>query len=60
MSFLHLKFSAPATADFAAGVAGALLDLSAQVLHKQTAYSAVGLGYVDPMQLFIGGESLAK
>jgi 4-oxalocrotonate tautomerase len=60
MPFLNLKISALPSPARTAQLTAVLLDLTAQVLHKQPAVVALVIDYVDPAHWVVGGKTLEE
>lgn len=59
MPYLNAKVSAPHSADTASKIAGALADLTVEILKKKRELTSVAIEFVPPDQWFVGGPSVA-
>ena len=60
MPLLDVKLSGPADPALAARAAATLSDLTARILRKDPAVTAVAVSFVPAEQWFVGGQSLAE
>jgi len=59
MPYLHVQISGSSDPQLASRVAQAGVDLTAKLLGKDPALTAVVVDFIDPRQWFIAGKSLA-
>jgi 4-oxalocrotonate tautomerase len=59
MPYLHVQISGSSDPQLASGVARVAVDLTAKLLGKDPALTAVVVDFIDPQQWFIAGKSLA-
>ena len=60
MPILNVKVSANRTPELSAAINESLLELTSRVLGKRRDLTAVVIDYVDPLNWFIAGKSLAE
>ncbi|WP_207485098.1 tautomerase family protein [Arenibaculum pallidiluteum] len=60
MPILNVKISARPTPDLAAAIARGLVEITARVLRKNPAITAVAIDHVAPEHWIVGGRSLAE
>ncbi len=60
MPILNVKVSANRTPELSAAITESLLELTSRVLGKRRDLTAVVIDYVDPLNWFIAGKSLAE
>ncbi len=60
MPYIHVQISGAANADLAAQVAGTATDLTARLLGKDPAVTAVVVDFIDSRQWFLGGKPLSN
>ena len=60
MPYIHVQVSGAADALLAGRVAAAATDLTARLLGKDPAVTAVAVDFIDPRQWFIGGRPLSE
>ncbi|HZH51075.1 MAG TPA: tautomerase family protein [Microvirga sp.] len=59
MPILNLKVSAPRSASLSQTLSDGLVDLTARILRKNPAITAVAIDYVPPEHWIVGGRTLA-
>lgn len=59
MPILNVKVSVPKTPAMTQAIADTLLELTARILRKQRAVTAIAIDYVDPADWIVGGRTLA-
>jgi len=59
MPYLHVQISGSSDPQLAGRVARVAVDLTAKLLLKDPALTAVAVDFIDPQQWFIAGKSLA-
>jgi 4-oxalocrotonate tautomerase len=60
MPYIHVQVSGPADNDLAGRVASAATDLTARLLGKDPAVTAVAIDFIDARQWFIGGKPVSQ
>jgi 4-oxalocrotonate tautomerase len=60
MPILNLKMSGEPSPDLTQKVATTLVELTAQILHKNPDITAVAIDFINPNYWIIGGRSLAE
>lgn len=60
MPILNVKVSAERSAVMSRRIADTLTELTARILHKDPAVTAIAIDYVAPEHWFVGGSSLAE
>jgi 4-oxalocrotonate tautomerase len=60
MPYIHVQVSGPADNDLAGRVASAATDLTARLLGKDPAVTAVAIDFIDARQWFIGGKPVSR
>lgn len=60
MPILNLKISGEPSPDLTQKVATTLVELTAQILHKNPDITAVAIDFINPNYWIIGGKSLAE
>lgn len=60
MPYIHVQISGAADADLAGQVAGAATELTARLLGKDPAVTAVVVDFIDPRQWYLGGKPLSN
>ena len=59
MPILNVKVSATRSKEMTANIAAILIELTARILRKDPALTAIAIDYVDPEDWIVGGVSLA-
>lgn len=60
MPILHVKVSAPKSAELTQTIAQTLLELTTRILRKKRELTAITIDYHDPADWIVGGQSLAS
>ncbi len=59
MPYIHVQISGAADASLAGQVAGTATELTAHLLGKDPALTAVVIDFIDPRQWYLGGQPLS-
>lgn len=59
MPYIHVQISGAADASLAGQVAGTATELTARLLGKDPALTAVVIDFIDPRQWYLGGQPLS-
>ncbi|MEO8154519.1 MAG: 4-oxalocrotonate tautomerase family protein [Rhizobacter sp.] len=59
MPYIHIQVSGAADADLAGRVAAAAIDLTARLLGKDPAVTAVVVDFIDPHHWYLGGKPVS-
>jgi 4-oxalocrotonate tautomerase len=60
MPILQVKVSTYPSAELSKAIATTLVDITAQVLHKQPSVTAVAIDFIPPEHWHVGGATLAE